>query len=359
MKEKAYLVLENGTIFEGKPFGEERTVIGELVFTTAMSGYIETLTDKSYYGQLITSTFPLIGNYGTMKEDFESPSVSAFGYIVRHWCQEPSNFRSEGTLDAFLKEQHIPAICEIDTRELTGILRTQGSMNAMITTHKEEIDMEKIKAYTIQQVLDYVSTKTPRYLNKSGKYRIAVMDYGCKQNILKELIRRDAVIILMPHNSSLEDILNVKPQGILFSNGPGDPSEYPQIYQIIHALMQYDIPLFGICLGHQLMALASGFQTKKMPFGHRGANQPVKDLLTNRTYITSQNHGYTVCIDSIDERKASLWMINANDHTCEGLRYHQKPFFSVQFHPEGKGGPQDTNHLFDEFLKEVATYATR
>lgn len=359
MEKNAYLALENGTIFEGISFGATHTVIGELVFTTAMCGYMETLTDPSYYGQIITSTFPLIGNYGTMSDDMEGEKMQAFGYVVRHWCQEPSNFRSEGTLDTFLKHEQIPGISEIDTRALTKLLRTYGSMNAMITTNKEAIDLASIKAYRVQDAIDHVSTKRPQVFQPDGEYCVVVMDYGCKRNIVRELIKRKAKVVLMPQDACVEDILNVQPDGILFSNGPGDPSNNPKNIQTIQALMRLDIPLFGICLGHQMMALAAGFQTIKLSFGHHGVNQPVKDVCSGRTYMTSQNHGYAVCLESIDPTIANLWMINANDRTCEGIRYHKKPFFSVQFHPEGTCGPQDTNHLFDEFIKEVTTYATQ
>ena len=358
MQIKAYLVLENGRIFEGFSLGAVGEVIGEIVFTTGMTGYLETLTDKSYYGQIIAQTFPLIGNYGVIPEDFESQTISARGYIVKHWCHEPSNFRSKGTLHAFLKENNIVGLYGIDTRELTKILREQGTMNGMITSDLQRADLEKIKAYSVTNAVESVSTKEMSVLNPDGKYSIALLDFGYKENIVRELVKRNCKVTILPHNTPAGKIKELSPDGIMLSNGPGDPADNPEIIKNLREMVNYNIPIFGICLGHQLLALAFRFKTEKMKFGHRGANQPAKDMITGRTYITSQNHGYAVKTDSIDKTIARLWFLNINDNTCEGIKYLEKPVSSVQFHPEGCGGPQDTGYLFDIFIEEIDRYAT-
>lgn len=358
MHERAYLILENGKIFEGFSFGKTGDIIGEVVFSTGMTGYIETLTDKSYYGQIIVQTFPVIGNYGIIPEDFESKTVSAFGYIVRNWCQEPSNFRSQGTIDEFLKQQNIIGLYGIDTRELTKILREQGTMNGMITNNPDNTDFKQIFSYSVSNAVENVSVKESFNINPEGKYKVALMDFGYKENIVRELVKRNCQVTIMPYDTSADKISDIKPDGIMLSNGPGDPADNPLIINNLKKITKMGIPIFGICLGHQLLALSYGFNTEKLKFGHRGANQPAKDLTTGRTYITSQNHGYAVNPDSIDKHIADLWFVNINDNTCEGIRYINDPVFSVQFHPEGCGGPQDTGYLFDLFIKEVDTHAT-
>jgi len=358
MQSKAYLVLENGKIFEGFSFGSVGEVIGEIVFTTGMTGYLETLTDKSYYGQIILQTFPLIGNVGVIPQDFESQTVSACGYIVKHWCKEPSNFRCKGTLHAFLADKNIVGLYGIDTRELTKILREQGTMNGMITSDLQNADLRKIKAYSVTNAVESVSVKEISVLNPDGKYSIALFDFGYKENIVRELVKRNCKVTILPHDTPAERIKELAPDGILLSNGPGDPADNPEIINNLREIVHLNIPIFGICLGHQLLALSFGFQTEKMKFGHRGANQPAKDLITGRTYITSQNHGYAVKTESIDQSIAKLWFLNVNDNTCEGIKYLHKPIFSVQFHPEGCGGPQDTAFLFDRFIEEMDRYAT-
>lgn len=357
MNRKTFLVLETGKVFEGFPLGADGEVIGEIVFTTGMTGYLETLTDKSYYGQIIAHTFPLIGNYGIIPEDFESNTISALGYIAKHVCEEPSNFRSRGILDAFLKEKNVVGLCGIDTRELTKILRDKGTMNGMITTDPENADLDKIMAYSVKNAVEGVSVREAAVLNNGGKYTVALLDFGYKENIARELIKRNCRIILLPYDTSPEKIAELKPDGIVLSNGPGDPASNPAIVKNLRKVVNWGIPVFGICLGHQLLALAHGFETRKLKYGHRGANQPVKDLETGRLYITSQNHGYFVTNESIDSSIAQPWFINLNDGTCEGIRYMNAPVFSVQFHPEGCGGPKDTGFLFDKFLKEVETFA--
>lgn len=357
MREKAYLVLENGKVFEGFLLGAAGEVIGEIVFTTGMTGYLETLTDKSYYGQIISHTFPLIGNYGVIPEDFESDTISARGYIVKHVCREPSNFRSSGDLDTFLKKRGIIGLCGIDTRELTRILREQGTMNGMITANPENADLEEIKSYSIRNAVERVSVKEKQVLNPNGKYTVALLDFGYKENIVRELVKRNCKVILFPHYAPASTVIEHRPDGIMLSNGPGDPADNPLIIKNLGRLQKSGIPIFGICLGHQLLALSRGFKTKKLKYGHRGANQPVKDLTTGRMFISSQNHGYYVTNESIDKSVARLWFVNLNDNTCEGIKYLNAPVFSVQFHPEGCGGPKDTGFLFDEFLREAAKYA--
>ena len=352
MTNTAYLVLEDGTIFKGESFGDQGQVTGEIVFTTGMIGYLETLTDQSYYGQIVLQTFPLIGNYGIIPSDFESASVGAKAYIVKRPCQDPSNFRSEGNLDIFLKERGIIGLCGIDTRALTKIIRENGVMNGKITSvPPTDDDRNEAKAYSIRNAVAAVSSRTVSKIG-SGSRRVALMDFGAKCGIVEALNTRDCEVWLFPHDTTAEQILKTNPDGIMLSNGPGDPSEPANagIVETIRVLMQSGIPIFGICLGHQLLALANGYKTHKLKFGHRGANQPVKDLSTGRVYITSQNHGYAV-----DSEEGSF--VNVNDSTCEGMDYGVS--FSVQFHPEARGGPLDTAFLFDRFVERMDAYAAQ
>ncbi len=342
---KRYLILEDGTVFEGKAFGADKTAVGELVFTTGMCGYIETLTDESYFGQIVLQTFPLIGNYGIIEEDFEG-DCSVKAYTVQEACDNPSNFRMQKTLDAFLKEKGIPGICGIDTRAVTKKIREKGVMNAALTD--EILDsLDFIKNYKIVKAVESVTVKEPRVYNENGKYSVVLIDYGAKRNIIKELVKRDCRVTLVPASASAEEILSIKPDGIMLSNGPGDPAE--NVYEINEIKkLAGNVPIFGICLGHQLLALSLGARTEKLKYGHRGVNQPVKETDGKRTYITSQNHGYAVVSGSIKSGKISF--INANDGTCEGLDYPEINAFSVQFHPEACSGPRDTAFLFDRFI---------
>ncbi len=352
MSNTAYLVLENGKIFKGSFFGSQADVVGEVVFTTSMTGYLETLTDKSYYGQIIVQTFPLIGNYGVIPSDFEADSARASAYIVKHWCQEPSNFRSEGSLDTFLKEQNIVGLYGIDTRTLTKIIRESGVMNGMITSDPTNVDFERIKQYKVTKAVSNVSVKSvEQFKSEENRFKVALMDYGLKENIRRELINRGCDVWVFPSDSKPEDVLAIQPDGIMLSNGPGDPADNADIIENLKGLVQSKTPIFGICLGHQLMALANGFKTEKLKYGHRGANQPVKDLSTGNVYITSQNHGYAVVSSSIDKAIATELFVNVNDRTCEGVEYKNSPVFTVQFHPEACGGPKDTAFLFDRFIK--------
>ena len=382
---KAFLVLADGTVFEGTSIGAEGSTIGETVFTTGMTGYLETLTDPSYFGQIVTQTFPLIGNYGVIPEDFESRKCFVKGYIVRELCSLPSNFRCQSDLDSYLKSQNIVGIAEIDTRALTKKLRESGVMNGMIISgiEKPVIEnslLEKIKAYRVEQSVETVSTSTQlsekqnvvkdypeinhHIFHSDKQIKILLWDFGAKYNIPRELEKRNAEVITVPYSYTADDILKLDPDGIMLSNGPGDPADNTGVITEIAKLVQYNIdaqasgkkmvPIFGICLGHQLLALARGCKTSKLKYGHRGGNHPVKEVETGRVFITSQNHGYAVQCDNLPSF-AKLAFYNSNDKTCEGITYTDIPAFSVQFHPEACGGPHDTNFLFDKFIQNILT----
>lgn len=348
MKKKAYLLLENGKVFEGEAFGAERECVGELVFTTGMVGYLETLTDPSYYGQIVMQTFPLVGNYGVIPDDFESSKPHLKAYIVREWCQEPSNFRSEGALDAFLKANDIPGLCGIDTRALTRIVREHGVMNARITYLPNPKVDDELKNYRVTDAVKSVSTGET--LTDGTGRRVVLMDFGAKSHIERELVSRGCEVITVPYSATADEILALKPVGVMLSNGPGDPSENRDAIKTIKKLVAKRVPMFGICLGHQLLALANGAKTEKLKYGHRGGNQPALELATGRVYITSQNHGYAVVSSSLPDYARESF-INVNDKTCEGVEYLNSPAFSVQFHPEACAGPRDTAWLFDKFVK--------
>ncbi len=346
---KVYLTLENGRQFTGFSFGAQKEVVGELVFTTGMTGYIETLTDPSYYGQIVTQTFPLIGNYGMIEADMESKKPWVTAYIVREKCDKPSNFRCEGTIDDFLKKQGIPGIYGIDTRELTKIVREAGVMNAAITK-KPLNDLSEVRSYVIKDAVKSVTCSEIEYLGDPDGIKIAVWDFGAKRNIMRELAKRGCYCMKVPSYYTAEQILALEPQGLMLTNGPGDPSENAELISNIRKLAG-KLPIFGICLGHQLFALAMGGKTKKMKYGHRGSNQPVKNLDTGRVYISSQNHGYEVISSSVEGGKLSF--VNANDGTCEGFEYPELNAYTVQFHPEACGGPMDASFLFDKFILNI------
>lgn len=346
---KAYLILSDGTVFEGYKIGADTECIGEVVFATGMVGYLETLTDPSYAGQIVVQTFPLIGNYGVIPDDFEGKSAVK-GYVVRTLCDTPSNFRSENNLDDFLKKQNICGICGIDTRHLTKILREQGVMNGIICDCMTP-PLDDVKNYKVKNVVSLVSSNAPQVFPASGdeKHRVALIDYGAKKGIINCLQKRGCKVLTFPHNTSYREILKAAPDGIMLSNGPGDPAEnIYEIEQIKNLLGK--IPLFGICLGHQLTALALGGKTVKLKYGHHGVNQPVKEVGGTRTYITSQNHGYAVVSESLKGVGEELF-VNENDGSCEGMCYRELSAFTVQFHPEANGGPRDTEFLFDRFVK--------
>ena len=349
--EKAYLVLNNGKIFEGQRIGAKVDSVGEIVFTTGVEGYLETLTDPSYAGQIITQTFPLIGNYGVIEEDFEG-ETAAKGYVVRELCDEPSNFRCQYDLNKYLEDKGIPGIAGIDTRELTRIIREFGCMNAAIlSAPPTEADMKAIADYKVTGVVDQVGIKEAKTFKADGeeKYKVTLIDYGAKLNIVRSLTKRGCTVTAVPHTYTAEQILEGQPDGIMLSNGPGDPEENTFCIEQIRKLIG-KLPVFGICLGHQLTALAMGGKTMKLKYGHHGANQPVRKDDGSRTYITSQNHNFAVVADSLKGVGHEIYS-NANDGSCEGMEYPGKKCFTVQFHPEACGGPHDTEFLFDKFTK--------
>ena len=347
--DKLYLVLGNGRVFAGAPIGASGETEGELVFTTGMVGYLETLTDPSYAGQIVVQTFPLIGNYGVIPEDFEGV-CAAKRYVVRELCDAPSNFRSEGGLDAYLKEKGVVGICGVDTREITRILREEGVMNARICARVPD-DLRAIRAcQSTAGVVPLVSRKAPEVFPAAGekKFSVTLVDYGAKENIVRCLQKRGCEVKVVPQDTTAEEILAAKPDGLMLSNGPGDPAENTFCIAQIQKLLGR-LPIFGICLGHQLTALAAGGKTMKLKYGHRGGNQPVREVNGTRTYITSQNHGYAVVAESLAGVGKELFR-NANDGSCEGMEYPGLRCFTVQFHPEACAGPQDTEFLFDRFI---------
>ncbi len=387
---KAFLILEDGTVFEGTHIGAQKEIISEIVFNTSMVGYLEVLTDPSYAGQAVCMTYPLIGNYGVCEDDMESGQPWAEGFIVRELSRIPSNFRCEKTIQEFLEKRGVPGIAGIDTRALTKILRDKGTMNGMITTNEDyklEDIIPKLKEYTTGKVVEKVTCESKydlkgsksladngpisgssqfnkadfekgirepkpsmiREINGRG-LRVALLDLGAKKNIMRSLTARGCDVTVYPASTTAEEIIADKPDGIMLSNGPGDPKECTGVIEELKKLYNSDIPIFAICLGHQLMALATGADTFKMKYGHRGANHPVKDVVTGKVYISSQNHGYVVDTDKLDPKVATTAFINVNDGTNEGLVYTNKDIFTVQFHPEACSGPQDSGDLFERFI---------
>ena len=396
---KAFLILEDGTVFTGTSFGAAKEVISEIVFNTSMAGYPEVLTDPSYAGQAVCMTYPLIGNYGVCLEDMESVRPWPDALIVRETCHVPSNFRSDESLDAFIKKYDIPGISGIDTRALTKLLREIGTMNGMVTTDEHydlQIILPQLKKYTCGKVVEKVTCKEKytvpgakdlsengpisghaffdsneyekyqdgdksckekrpslvRNLNGQG-LKIGLLDVGLKENIVRSLSMRGCDVTVYPAWTPAAEILADQPDGIMISNGPGDPKECTSIIAEVRKLYESNVPIFAICLGHQLMALATGSDTFKLKYGHRGGNHPVKDLTTGRVYISSQNHGYAVDESSVNPAIAEPLFVNVNDGTNEGLVYKGKNIFTVQFHPEACPGPQDSGFLFDRFLENI------
>jgi carbamoyl-phosphate synthase small subunit len=345
---KAKLILENGIVFEGKAFGYLKESVGEVVFNTGMTGYQEVLTDPSYYGQIVTMTYPLIGNYGINLEDMESSAPKVKGFIVREKCDSPSNFRCELELETFLNNNKIIGLQGIDTRALTKILRENGTMKGIITLEdiSTEEAIKKTELYSNKNAVWEVTTSSSYEIEGKGKH-IAIMDFGVKQNIIKSFARRGCKVTVFPANTPSEEVLKVNPDLVFLSNGPGDPEDLTEVVENVKNIIGKK-PIIGICLGHQILALSLGGKTKKLKFGHRGCNHPVKDLDKNRVYITSQNHGYYVDVLPKDVRATH---ISVNDGTIEGMRHESLPIFSVQFHPEASPGPKDSDYIFDEFIK--------
>ena len=350
---KAYLILEDGSVYEGENVGALREAVSEIVFNTSITGYLEVMTDPSYAGQAVVMTYPLIGNYGICYEDMESDRPWIDGLIVRELSEVASNFRNEDSIQNFLIKNNIPCICGIDTRDLTKRLREHGTMNGFITVDSSfvvEKILQRIKEYSVKGVVKRTSTKETYSLPGKGK-RVVLIDFGAKKNIARQLQKRGCEVIVVPCDTKAKEILKLKPDGIMLSNGPGDPKENVDIIKEIKKLYDTDIPIFAICLGHQLMALATGANTYKLRYGHRGGNHPVKDLETGRTYISSQNHGYAVDESTLDKNICVPAFVNVNDGTNEGLRYINKKIFTVQYHPEACPGPRDSSYLFDKFIK--------
>lgn len=402
---KAFLILEDGTKFEGKHIGADKDVISEIVFNTSMAGYTEVFTDPSYAGQAVCMTYPLIGNYGVCLEDMESDRIWLDAVIVRELARVPSNFRCDISIQEFLEKYEIPGIEGIDTRALVRLLREKGTMNGLITTNENityDSVKEKIRAYTTGDVVSKVSCKEKKFykgsedlkengpisgsssfdkddydaykkgdrsrmekrpslvrdLNGKG-LKVALLDVGAKENIAKSLAARGCDVTVYPYNTTAEEILASDPDGIMLSNGPGDPKDCGDVIKEVKKLYDSDVPVFAICLGHQLMALATGADTHKMKYGHRGGNHPVKDLETGKVFISSQNHGYVVDVDKLDGNIAVPAFMNVNDGTNEGLKYVGKNIFTVQFHPEACPGPQDTGFLFDRFIDSMLMGKTK
>lgn len=353
---QARLLLEDGTLFIGKSFGAEGELTGEVVFNTGVTGYQEVVSDPSYYGQIVTMTYPLIGNYGISRDDFESLVPSIHGLVVRRYEPIPSNWRAQDSLGDLLKKHGIPGISDIDTRMLTRKIRQNGTMKGIITTSAKSVEELQVMmvAVSVEELHNQVASTSTSFLyhNPGENERIVLVDFGAKNGILRQLNQRGCDVVIVPHDTTAEQIRQLNPDGIQLSNGPGDPKDVPHAVQMISELLG-EYPIFGICLGHQLLSLACGANTEKLKFGHRGGNHPVKELATGRCYITSQNHGYAVTEASIAGTELEVTHINNNDKTIEGVRHKKYPAFSVQYHPEASPGPQENNYLFDRFLEMI------
>ncbi|GAF41364.1 carbamoyl-phosphate synthase, small subunit [Agrilactobacillus composti DSM 18527 = JCM 14202] len=352
---KRYLILEDGSVFEGTGFGAPVTTTGEIVFNTGMSGYQETITDQSYNGQIVTFTYPLIGNYGINRDDYESIIPTCKGVVVHEAARRASNWRNQLSLDEFLKAKKIPGISGIDTRALTKRIRSEGTMKASIMDAADDHAFDQLKALVLpKNQVQQVST-SQAYPSPDMGRNIVVVDFGLKHSILREFSRRNCNVTVVPYNTSAAEILNLDPDGVMLTNGPGDPTDVPEAIEMIQSI-QGKIPIFGICLGHQLLALANGCETYKMRFGHRGFNHPVREIATGRIDFTSQNHGYAVRAASVDKDQLMITHEEINDHSVEGLRHRFYPAFSVQFHPDAAPGPHDAHHLFDEFMEMIDAF---
>ncbi len=373
---KAILLLEDGTVFEGHSFGAKGQKCGEVVFNTSMTGYQEILTDPSYNEQIITMTYPLIGNYGTNQSDWESRKIFASGFIVKENCEYPSNWRSKCSLSDYLESNNVIGLEGIDTRKLVKHIRTQGAMKGIISSIDLNINnlMEKLENYpglVGRDIVKDVTVKKPYSWDKAvidvlngneqkpeKKYKIVAFDFGIKRNILRLLCTYGCDVKVVPAATSSDEVLSQKPDGVFLSNGPGDPAPVNYAIETVKNLLG-KVPIFGICLGHQILSLALGGKTYKLKFGHRGANQPVKNLRTSKIEITSQNHGFCVDMDSLKKRGIELTHVNLNDNTVEGIRCKELGAFSVQYHPEASPGPHDSAYLFAEFIKLMAGNVTR
>ena len=351
---KCYLVLADGHIFEGFRFGAEGEAIGELVFNTGMVGYEETLTDPNNFGQIVLQTFPMIGNYGIIPEDLEGKKAHLSGYVVREWCAAPSNFRCKGTIDEYLKEQGVVGVYGVDTREITRILRDKGVMSAKIVDEVTENAADGLETYSVAGALAAVADGKKYVVSAQGekKYAVSMLNFGTQAAFADQLAARGCEVHVFPYDASAGELLSANPDGVILTDGPGDPMDSADAAEEVKKLMGVK-PLFGIGLGHQLMALSAGAQTTKLPYGHHGANQPVKRLADGRTFITVQNHGYAVLAETLPEG-AAVSFRNVNDQSCEGVEYPSLAAFSVQFHPTACKGPQDTTFLYEHFIDLMA-----
>lgn len=348
---KGILYLEDGTTYVGNGFGKVGTSVGELVFNTCMTGYQEILTDPSYAGQIINMTYPLIGNYGVNSHENESEGVYAKGFIVKDVCKDPSNYMSEGSIDGMLKDRNVVGLCGVDTRAITKKIRNTGSMKCIISN--QEFNIEKLKNIMDEKDISknyvkLVSTKESKHIKGSG-FKVAVMDFGAKGNIIENLKQRNCDITIFPYDTNYNEVMSIKPDGVFLTNGPGDPKQLKGVINSVKSIIN-SVPTFGICLGHQIIALAVGGDTYKLKFGHRGGNHGVYDIERDKAYITSQNHGYAVDKKSVENKGMIITHKNLNDDTVEGMKHNSLPVFSVQFHPEGAPGPTDTAYLFDKFI---------
>lgn len=354
---KRWLILEDGTHFVGEGFGATNSVVGELVFTTSMTGYQETITDQSFNGQIITFTYPMVGNYGVNRDDYESIAPTCKGVVVKEHARRGSNWRNQMTLDEFLKRKGIPGISGIDTRALTRKIRQHGTMKASIVDAADDFNhaYDQLKAAVLptNQVAQ-VSTAKP-YPSPGTGLNVVVIDFGLKHSIMRELSKRQCNLTVLPYNTTAKEILELSPDGVMLTNGPGDPKSVPEAIEMIQGI-QGKVPIFGICLGHQLFSLANGADTFKMKFGHRGLNHPVREIATGRVDFTSQNHGYAVDANTIDPEKLIVTHVEINDGTIEGVRHRHYPAFSVQFHPDAAPGPHDALYLFDEFIEMMEAW---
>lgn len=350
---KGILYLEDGTVLKGRGFGKKGTAVGELVFNTSMTGYQEIVTDPSYAGQVINMTYPLIGNYGVNEKENESKKIYARGLIVKSICDNPSNYMSEETLNSMMERMNIVGIAGVDTRSITKLIRNSGTMKCVVSN--EDLTTEELQEYINKSnkinFVEEVSTKEIYKIEGNG-HKVVLMDFGAKANIIENLQERNCDITVVPHNTSFEKIMELNPDGVMLSNGPGDPKDVLQTIEVVKKIVKCK-PTFGICLGHQILALAFGGDTYKMKFGHRGGNHGVYDIERDRAYITSQNHGYAVKKESIEDKDLIVTHINLNDNTVEGIRHKILPVFSVQFHPEGAPGPIDSAYLFDNFIESM------
>ncbi|MCK5626447.1 glutamine-hydrolyzing carbamoyl-phosphate synthase small subunit [Candidatus Bathyarchaeota archaeon] len=356
---KAALVLEDGTVVEGCGFGAEGLAQGELVFNTSMTGYVEALTDPSYAGQILMMTYPLIGNYGVCNEDYESDRIQTKGFVIKHLCRHPSNWRSQKNLDHFLKEFNIPGIEGVDTRMLTLKARVHGTMKATLAVFKskdmpskEELIENTKKQPHISEInlVDKVCVKKPKFVGTQGKHHVVIIDCGVKNSIIRQLTVRGVDLHVVPYDFPADKVMDYDPDAVFISNGPGDPARVTQTIQTIRSLVG-EVPVAGICLGLQLTSLAMGAKTFKLKFGHRGTNQPVKDFDTGRVFISTQNHGFAVDDNSLKETGLEITQRNLNDGTVEGIQHKDLPLFAVQYHPEAGPGPHDTYFFFDRFMQ--------